>query len=283
MWSRDVALSFGRWALPATVSAWFWWAVLPAVAGGAGVAAALAVTILVVWIWRHPVAFRFFWWSAAPPTGQQGEVLREPLTLLCRAGLGPPRVSVRVAFRCRGGMPVPAGPGQVLVPSGLVAAVASRQVSPHEAAAGLCHAAAVARRECVRQDEALRLWCLPWLLVSIPLRALRRLSGRLPGVAAISRVRLLLCGIASVQAWQAGGPAVSVLLVGIGAMSCVQPVLERSAATRVQQVGDRAVADAGLGEAYLQLVAKSGYVVSPNRQALLTVSHGGRALSAAER
>lgn len=174
-----------------------------------------------------------------------------------------------------------AGPGRVAVPLGLIAAVEGGRVSPLEAAAGLCHAAAVARCAWVRQDGALGLWCLPWRLMSLPVAAMRGLCRRFPKVEVLSRVRLLVCGIAVVQAWQAGDYAVAVMLAGVGAMSYLQPALERSCAVRLQRVGDRAVAEAGLGEAYLQLLVTVGQTVSLERRALLTAPSGVPARSAA--
>ncbi len=96
--------------------------------------------------------------SLAP---EQQETLASTLTLVCRAGLGPPLVEVRI--RRSAGPPAACAFGRrtVVVTSGLIDALEDGDMTADEAAAVIVHASTLVRTGLVRFDPLLTLSSAP--------------------------------------------------------------------------------------------------------------------------
>lgn len=275
------ALRVARWVVPVTVSGLVWWAVLPSVAGLPGLAVAVTVTSAAGLLWRRPIGVCWSWCSAVPPSESDAIALRDPLTLISRVGWGPPRVELRVGAAVRGLRAIAVGHRRVVVPRGMVVALGSGSVGVHEAAAGLCHAAAVARFGLSRKDDFLRLWCLPWAALAGMAQGVTAGFRRRAPLGWAVRMRPVVFAVAVTQTWEAQRVPMALLLTVIGAVTYLQPALTRWERERSERVGDLAVARAGLGLPYLRLLAISGVAVSPERRTRLGASPGEPARCAA--
>jgi hypothetical protein len=119
-----------------------------------------------------------------PATPVELSCLAGALTLLCRVGLGPPVVRLRV----RAGEKAIAAGGfgrhTVVISSGLLEAVEDGSLPPEQAAAVIAHAAGLVRGGSLRQDPVLAFWTLPWQL----LRALGQVLASAGGL-------VIACGV----------------------------------------------------------------------------------------
>ena len=207
----------------------------------------LAGLLLLVGVGEQAAA-RVLLWSR-PARVAELEVLAGPLTLLCRAGLGPPlvRLRVRVGETSIGA----AGMGRqtVVVSQGLVAAVEDGSLPVDQAAAVITHAAGLVRGGWVRHDPVLGFWTLPWQLVRGVAQAIAAGGRRLPLTTVAWRLRGVVIGIAAIQSAQAHQVGLALLIAGIGVISYAMPVWDRHWQRALLDAGDRAVREAGLAAA----------------------------------
>lgn len=181
-------------------------------------------------------------WGSRRPTAQQVDELASVVTLVCRAGLGPPRIRIRVS---RSTTPAALGCGRrtVVVTTGLIDAVAGARISHGEAAAVVAHAACLVRAGLVRSDPVIGVVALPSRAVS----SVGRVAGRLPGAAAVWRLRWLVLGVAAVQVG-AQHVGLGAAIIALGASTYLVPSWQQRWAAALTAAGDRGVADVGLGQ-----------------------------------
>ena len=206
------------------------------------------------------------------PTVAEAAVLAGATTLACRTGLGPPVVQLRVQPGNVGVVPYGWGAGIVVVPRGLVLALHDGQVTPAQAAAGLCHASATCRAGLATSTAALTLWCLPWTLAAGFLTGLRRGLKASPLLWLAWRCRLVVPSIAVVQLSGDGHLPMAAVVAGIAAATYAQPALARSCSARVAATADREVVGLGLGVHYARLLAAGGHVIGLERHIALTAA-----------
>ena len=258
--------------VPCAASAAVWCFLAALVPSGCGVAALVVVAALSCLAGRpaaEPVAVRVLH-GARALSASELTVLAPVLALAWRDGGGPLLLTLQASPRWPGVLPVSAG-WTVLMPGGLLVAVRGGRVAPREAAAGIVHAAAVARVGMTLNRPAWQLWCLPWTLLLGVAAGLGRVLLSVPGAGLAWRARAAVAVVAAVQEAQAGHPWVSVLLVGIGAASYLTPRAERAARRRLQEVGDAAVREAGMGADYVRLAQVAGCPVGLERRARLSL------------
>jgi hypothetical protein len=217
-------------------------AALPATVGaGVGAVGVLSAILIARGLGEGAVVGLLF--GSRRPTAQQADELAPVVTLVCCAGLGPPRTRIRVS-RCTTPAALGCGRRTVVVTTGLVDAVATERIPHVEAAAVLAHAACLVRSGLVRSDPVIGVVALPWRVVS----AFGRVAGRVPGAAAVWRLRWLALGVATVQV---GSQHVGLgaAIAAIGAATYVMPAWQRRWTAALVAAGDRGVADVGLGQA----------------------------------
>ena len=239
--------------------------VLPAPAAWALVGSVIVVTAGLVCGIGEGVACRLLVGGRAP-TELERSVLAPAVALVCRAGLGPPLVEVRVHRRGSGLLASPFGHRTVVVPGALVECLQTGAVSAPAAAASISHAAAVSRAGLTSREPALTVWCLPWLVFARFAAALGRLRcSDSRGGAGWSSSRSLSrsCSPRITWGWVSGVAALAGLTI------CCRSLSDPESGGSVA-VGDDGVASRGLGREYLVLLDRSGARVGLERRARLT-------------
>lgn len=257
---------------PCALSTAVWCGIAALVPSGRGVAGVL-VPLGVTWLAGRRVAERGaagVLEGARDLSEAEQAVLAAAVTLACRVGHGPPVVALRAAPGPAGVLPAGAGRRTVLVPVALLAGVHHGRVTPRQAAAGIVHAAAITRAGLTRQRMGLQVWCLPWTVLAGAVAGARRRLPLAPVALLLWRARGVVVAVAAVQAVQAGHLCVSALTVATGAGSYLVPRAARAAQHRVQEVGDAAVRDAGLGLDYIRLLEIDGCALGMERRVRLT-------------
>lgn len=216
-------------------------AALPA-AIGAGVASVALLAVVLIACGLGEGAVVGLLWGARRPTAQQVDELASVVTLVCRAGLGPPRIRIRVS-RSTTLAALGCGRQTIVVTTGLIDAVASARISHGEAAAVLAHAAGLVRAGLVRSDPVIGVVALPSRVVS----SSGRVAGRLPGAAAVWRLRWIVLGVAAVQVG-VQHVGLGAAIIALGASTYLVPSWQQQWAAALIAAGDRGVADVGLGE-----------------------------------
>lgn len=206
------------------------------------------------------------------PTELERSVLGPAVVLVCRAGLGPPLVKVRVDRRGSGLLASPFGHRTVLVPGALVEGLQTGAVNAAAAAAAIIHAAAVTRARVTSPEPALTVWCLPWLVLAKCAEAL----GRAVLLRLAWRGRLVVVTIAVAQLLTAHHVGMGLGVATLAGLTYLLPAAERSRVRHVIAVGDNGVASRGLGREYLELLERSGARVGLERRARLTGDSQGR-------
>lgn len=239
------ALAVGPGLLVSTVLTWMVGALLPPLAGLAlFVGGLLAAGLLLAGRFESAAA----WALLASRPARPGELddLAPALTLLCRAGLGPPLIELRV----RPGVPAVMAGGMgrrtAVISSGLLEALADGALPQEQAAAVIGHAAALTRSGWVRCDAVIAFWSLPWQLLHAVVTVVATIGRRLPLTTLAWRARAVVIAIAVVQHLQQGLPALAVLIGVVGALSYAIPAWERRWHTRMVTAGDRLTVQAGL-------------------------------------
>ncbi len=184
--------------------------------------------------------------GARPPSPGQLEVLAPAMTLLCRHGLGPPVVGVMVQPGVRAVVAGGVGRRSLVVSSGLIEALAQRQLPADQGAAVMAHAAGLVRGGFVRADALIAFWSLPWQLLRGLVRGVSRAGGRLPPTALAWRSRVIVAGIAVVQETLAGHLWVGAVIAAVTAVSYAAPVWESRWQAILLAAGDETVLQHGL-------------------------------------
>ncbi len=191
-------------------------------------------------------------WSSRPARPAELAVMGPALTLLCRAGWGPPVVELRV----RSGKPSIAAGGvgrrTVVLSGGLVEAVAAGTLPQEQAAAVIAHAAALTQGGWVRADAVIAFWSLPRQVLKGIAGALAQVGRRLPFTSVAWRMRGVVLTIAVVQHTF----GLAVVIGAVGALSYLTPMWERRWQQALVDGGDDLVREAGLGAALVSFLRR---------------------------
>ena len=169
------------------------------------------------------------------------------LTQLCRAGLGPPLIDVRVK-RSRAIGAMGSGRRTVIVSTGLIEAVALGDLSSHQAAAVVAHSAVLVREGPTRADLIIGCVSAPWRATRAAIHGICSSLRWLPLTQAAWRLRVVVVAVAVVQAVQAGRVDLAVAIAAIGTLSYGLPVWERRWHQLLMRVGDEGVVRVGFGD-----------------------------------
>lgn len=169
------------------------------------------------------------------------------LTQLCRVGLGPPLVELRVK-RSRVIGAVGAGRRTVVVSTGLIEAVVLGDLPSRQAAAVVAHSAVLVREGLTRADLLIGCVSAPWRAMRAAVHGICGWGRRLPLTQAAWRLRAVVVAVAVVQAVQVGRVGLAVTIAASGAFSYALPVWERRWHDLLVRAGDEGVARAGLGD-----------------------------------
>ena len=243
---------------------------LPALAAWALVGSVIVVTAGLALGIGERVACRLLV-GGRTPTELERSVLVPALALVCRAGLGPPLVEVRVHRRGSGLLASPFGHRIVVVPEGLVEGLQTAAVSAPAAAASISHAAAITRAGLTSRRPALTAWCLPWLVLASCAAAL----GRVGLLHLARRGRLVVVTIAVAQLLTAHHVGMGLGVAALAGVTYLLPAAERSRVRHVIALGDDGVASRGWGRDYLEILDRSGALVGLERRARLTKDSQG--------
>lgn len=237
---------------------------LPPLAGAALFVGGLLLTVALLFGRMESAAARLVLVSRPARPQELGD-LAPALTLLCRAGLGPPIIDLRVrvgqATIAAGGM----GRRTVVISRGLLDAVVDGALPQEQAAAVIGHAAALTRAGWVRSDAAIAYWSLPWQVLREGAVAVARVGRHVPLTAAVWRLRGVVIGIAVVQNIHQGHIALATVLVILGLVSYAMPLAERRWQKQLMAAGDSAVTKVGLGAPLAAFLAR--YPASPTDRA----------------
>ena len=170
--------------------------------------------------------------------------LAEVLIRLCRVGLGPPLVELRVK-RSRAIGATGAGRRTVVVSTGLIEAVVRGELPGRQAAAVVAHSAVLVREGLTREDLLIGCVSAPWRAMRAAVHGIRR---ALPLRLAAWRLRVVVVTVAVVQAVQVGRVGLAVTITAIGAFSYALPVCQRRWHDLLVRAGDEGVARAGFGD-----------------------------------
>jgi hypothetical protein len=169
------------------------------------------------------------------------------LTQLCRVGLGPPLVELRVK-RSRVIGAVGAGRRTVVVSTGLIEAVVLGELPSRQAAAVVAHSAVLVREGLTGADLLIGCVSAPWRATQATVHGICRWGRRLPLTQAAWRLRVVVVAVAVVQAVQLGRVGLAVTIAAIGTFSYALPLWERRWHDLCVRAGDRGVARAGCGD-----------------------------------
>ena len=169
------------------------------------------------------------------------------LTQLCRVGLGPPLVELRVK-RSRMIGATGAGRRTVVVSTALIEAVVLGDLPSRQAAALVAHSAVLVREGLTRADLLIGCTSAPWRATRGTVRAVSSWGRRLPFTQAAWRLRVVVVALAVMEAVQGAQAGLAVTIAAIGALSYALPVWERRWHDLLVRAGDEGVACAGFGD-----------------------------------
>lgn len=175
------------------------------------------------------------------------------LTELCRVGLGPPLVELRVR-RSRAIGAFGAGRRTVVVSTSLIEAVVLGDLSSVQAAAVVAHSAVLVRKGLTHADLLIGCVSTPWRGAHAAVRGFSRWGRRLAFTQAAWRLRAVVVVVAVVQAVQVGQFGLAATVGSIGALSYVLPVWERRWRDLLVRTGDEGVVQAGLGDGLVEFL-----------------------------
>ncbi|QKE85106.1 hypothetical protein [Arthrobacter sp. NEB 688] len=186
-----------REGVPLAAGAALWLCVLPLVLDRAGGFAPLIPVAVAAWIAAARGDFlRARLAGGRAPTAHERLLLAPAVSIMCRAQHGPPLVTLLVRRGDRSLIATGAGHRTVMVPLGLIDALARRAVTPHQAAATLIHSAASVRTGRTRLHPLLALLRAPWLLLASATAAAVRGLAPSPLIVHAWRLRAVPGGIA---------------------------------------------------------------------------------------
>lgn len=175
------------------------------------------------------------------------------LTELCRVGLGPPLVELRVKrSRAIGALGV--GRRTVVVSTGLIEAVVLGDLPSRQAAAVVAHSAVLVREGLTRADLLIGCVSAPWRTMRAAVRGICRCGRRLPFTQAAWRLRAIVVAVAVVQAVQLGQFGLATTVGSIGALSYALPAWEHRWRDLLVRTGDEGVVQAGLGDGLVEFL-----------------------------
>lgn len=195
-------------------------------------------------------------WAARPLSADERDDLAVVLTLLCRAGLGPPLIDLRV----RPGRVVAAvgtGRRSVVLTAELVRAVADHRLPIEQAVAVLAHTATVVRSRQVRSDPVIALASLPWNALRVLARVVSAGSRRLPLVVLAWRARWIVLSVAVAQAASERQVALALTTAVLGVVSYALPPGERRWHEHLYRTGDAGVVKTGYGDALAAFLSRT--------------------------
>ncbi len=169
------------------------------------------------------------------------------LTQLCRVGLGPPLVEIRVR-RSRVIGVIGAGRRTVVVSTRLIEAVVLSELPSRQAAAVVAHSAVLVREGLTGADLLIGCVSAPWRAMRAAVHGIRGWGRRLPLTQAAWLLRVVVVAVAVVQAVQVGRMGLAVTIAAIGAFCYSLPVWERRWHDLLVRAGDGGVARAGFGD-----------------------------------
>jgi hypothetical protein len=213
----------------------------------AGAALVLAGVVLAVGrsTWEGSAAAIVLGARRLRPSGR--DELAAVLTQLCRVGLGPPLVELRVK-RSRVIWAVGAGRRTVVVSTGLIEAVALGDLPSRQAAAVVAHSAVLVRKGLTRADLPISCVSAPWRAMRAAVHGICGWGRRPPLTKAAWRLRVVIVAVAVAQAVQVGRVGLAVTIAAIGAFSYALPVWERWWHDLLVRAGDEGVVRAGFGD-----------------------------------
>lgn len=185
-----------------------------------------------------------------PARAWELEVLAPALTVLSRAGLGPPLYRIRVR-RSRIPGTLAFGRRTVVVSTALVNALADRRIPHDQGAALIGHAAALVRSGRMRNDPAIVFLTLPWQFLHLVVALISGTGRGLPLASVAWRGRFVIVTVAVVQNIHEGLPWVAALIGAIGALSYLIPYWARRWERSCTEAADQALIDAGLANAWV--------------------------------
>lgn len=195
--------------------------------------------------WEGPAAAVVMGARRLRPSERDG--LAAVLTQLCRLGLGPPLVDLRVK-RSRVIGAIGAGRRTVVVSTGLIEAVVLGDLPSRQATAVVAHSAVLVREGLTRADLLIGCVSAPWRATRATVRAVSSWGRRLPFTQAAWQLRVVVVAVAVVQAVQVGRVGLAVTIAAIGAFSYALPVRERRWHDLLVRAGDGGVARASFGD-----------------------------------
>lgn len=238
------SLAVGPDLVVSTTLAWLLTCLAPVPVGGAATITAALMTVAIVSGRGEPLAAAALLASRRTRPDERND-LAPALTQLCRAGLGPPVIDLRVR-RADAITATGAGRRTVVISTGLIAAVADGRLPAGQAAAVMAHAASLVRAGLVRSDLLIGLWCLPVRLLRAVASPATRLAHRSRSAVLAWRARGLVTAVAIVQAAAGGHVGLAAGLLVIGVLSYATPAWRRRWSGLLVRAGDAAVARAGL-------------------------------------
>ena len=197
-------------------------------------------------------------WATRPLRADERDDLAVVLTLLCRAGLGPPVIDLRV----RPGRAVAAagtGRRSVVLTAELVQAVAAHRLPTEQAVAVLVHTATVVRSRQVRWDPVIACASLPWNGLRVLARVVSARPQRLPLVALAWRARWIVLSVAVTQAASERQVGLALTTAVLGVVSYALAPGERRWHEHLCRIGDAGVVKAGYGDALAAFLSRTDH------------------------
>lgn len=245
-----------REGLPLTAGTGLWLCVLPLVlhrAGGFAPVIPVAVTAWVAAARRDSLRARLA--GGRAPTAHELFLLAPAVSIMCRAQHGPPLVALLVRRGDRGIIATAVGHRTVLVPAGLIDALARRTVTPHQAAATLIHNAATVRSGRTRPHPLRTLLRAPWLLLAGATAAAVRTLAPSRLVASTWRLRAVPGGIATANFALSEHPLMAVVTMLVVALSYGWTWASTTPPEPQPTPGDDTLTALGLTTPHAQLIA----------------------------
>lgn len=237
-----------RWALAQVTGTLFStavWIVLLASAPWVMAAMLLGGVVLVAGLRSHAVLWLVF--GARPADGSdREEVLRAIVPLSSLRVRHQPVVFVGRGFRARGWDVLASGQGVLLVSESLLAGIRAGRLTDVEVSVRVAYALGQLPVVGSRIVLAVRVYCLPWVIVeAVAFRIVRRLA-RVPLMSLAWRMRPLVLGLGLLDAVQHGRWEAAVPLLVLAVLTYTTGPLNRAWRRKLAEMGSQRVAQEGL-------------------------------------
>ncbi len=228
------------------------WVVLVASASKVAVAALLGGAVAVVVHGTRPLLWLVVGARLAAPDDRDA-VLRAIVPVAFLRGRNQPRILVAGRRRAVGWDVLAVSRRTLLVTDQLVAEIRSGRISGVEVSALVAHAFGQLPALGSRVVAAIDIYCLPWGVVDTVVSRIASRLSRLPLMSLSWRMRPVVFGLGLIDAvlharWEAAVP-----LVVFSILTYTTGPLERASKRRLAELGDRSVADEGLGQVFAGL------------------------------